>query len=254
MRDTRLAEWVAATAAVDEPSDIGWYGARGFHHVRGALVERVITVRASSRDNAIAAARADFLPHEDDRGGPCVGNIQLYAMPEPPGHGAEVFSVGRMPARRARSRILRTIMREAVLEEQRLIQVPDASTRTLSTVPVGVAQPNVGWYSARGFHHIFDALEERVFLIRASSRYNAIVVAREEFHLYEAQTGGPFEGSIQIYQMPAPPRHGAEVFSVSRAPARRARPRMVHTICCESIVHGRRFMQVQESDTCDREI
>ncbi len=90
-------------------------------------------------------------------------------------------------------------------------------------------------------------------MIRASSRANAIVVARDEFYLYEDQTGGPFEGSMQIYQMVVPPGHGAEVFSVGRVPARRARSRILRTIRCEAVVHGRRFKQAQGSGTGDQE-
>lgn len=125
VRNDNLEDWVASTAAEqDQEPDIGWYGARGFHLVFGALEERVILIRASDRQSAVRAARREFLMYEDQTGAPFEGTIQIFAMASEPEHGAEVFSVGRVPARRARSRILRTIMHEAVAEGQRLIQVP----------------------------------------------------------------------------------------------------------------------------------
>ena len=79
-----------------------WYGVRCLFQLgpdapgAGSYEERVTLWRAASPDEAIALAEAEAaeyaaaLTDVSD-----LGLVQAYALPEPPGHGAEVFSLIR---------------------------------------------------------------------------------------------------------------------------------------------------------------
>jgi hypothetical protein len=81
-----------------------WYGVRCLFQLGDpgpdgtSYEERVTIWQAASFDQAIAEAEADAETYAGDRietGNEYLGLLQAYALPEPPGHGAEVFSLIR---------------------------------------------------------------------------------------------------------------------------------------------------------------
>ena len=81
-----------------------WYGARclfrlGPEDPAGTSYEERVTIwEAASFELAIAEAEAEAEAYAGDSaetGNDYLGLLQAYALPEPPGHGAEVFSLIR---------------------------------------------------------------------------------------------------------------------------------------------------------------
>lgn len=81
-----------------------WYGVRcvfrlGAEDPAGTSYEERVTIwQAASFEQAIAEAEADAGAYAGDpaeTGNEYLGLLQAYALPEPPGHGAEVFSLIR---------------------------------------------------------------------------------------------------------------------------------------------------------------
>ncbi len=84
--------------AESRSSDQSWFSVRSVLHDRGnqAYEERVTLWQAATFDEAIALAEAEAAEHAsafDDV--VYVGLAQAYRLPEPPRHGAEVFSLIR---------------------------------------------------------------------------------------------------------------------------------------------------------------
>ena len=84
------------------PENTSWYGVRClFQHGpddRGptSYEERVTIWQARSFDEAIELAEAEAAQHAADLEDVTdLGLVQVYALPESPGHGAEVFSLVR---------------------------------------------------------------------------------------------------------------------------------------------------------------
>jgi hypothetical protein len=73
-----------------------WFAVR--HVIRSGrnFEERITLWRAASFDEAIALAEAEAVEYAADIGGhEALGLWQAYELPEPPGHGVEVFSLIR---------------------------------------------------------------------------------------------------------------------------------------------------------------
>jgi hypothetical protein len=92
---------------VAEDEKTSWYGIRCLFRLGPAdaeatsYEERVTIWLAASFDEAIAAAEADaeaYAAADEGSGNEYLGLLQAYALPEQPGHGAEVFSLIRESA------------------------------------------------------------------------------------------------------------------------------------------------------------
>jgi hypothetical protein len=87
---------------VPDDENTSWYGIRClFQHgptdSQGSSYEERVTIwRAASFDEAIALAEAEAAEYAETLGDTTdLGLVQAYALSEPPGHGAEVFSLIR---------------------------------------------------------------------------------------------------------------------------------------------------------------
>jgi hypothetical protein len=87
---------------VVDDENTSWFGVRclfqlGGHDPAGTSYEERVTIwRAASFDQAIAEAEAAaHVGDSADTGNEHLGLLQVHAMPEPAGHGAEVFSLIR---------------------------------------------------------------------------------------------------------------------------------------------------------------
>jgi hypothetical protein len=58
--------------------------------------------------------------------------------------------------------------------------------------------------------------EERITLWSATTFDEAMALAEEEAHAYVEGLGGAYLGLAQAYELPEPPGHGLEVFSLMR--------------------------------------
>jgi hypothetical protein len=73
-----------------------WFGVRCvFTDGRGAFEERITVWPAESFDEAVSKAEAEALDYADDEELQYLDFAQAYVLPDPPGPGAEVFSLTR---------------------------------------------------------------------------------------------------------------------------------------------------------------
>ncbi len=73
-----------------------WFGVRCvFHDPEGSYEERVTIWRAATFSDAVQLAEAEAEQYAEEVEASFMGFAQAFVMPEPPGHGAEVFSLLR---------------------------------------------------------------------------------------------------------------------------------------------------------------